>query len=639
MAITATTTLATECEEKSTRVPSEENSLSISELIRTRHKSDRKHIITVDGEGVTVNKRHYYRLLAASNGDYIERADEITTTEAFDFLLRLKRETHTAYLICGFSLNYDINEWLVSVPRETVERLLKDGVARWRYYIMRWKPGKTFYIKDRRDSKSVTIYDVFGFFQCSFVRALRDWKVGTPDVVERIASMKEKRGEFDKVDTALVRAYCFEECELLVALVQRLIEAVNNAEIPVTQWYGVGALASGMLKKFGAKKHIAIPPESMSTPILSAYFGGRFEIAGTGHFGKVYTYDIKSAYPNVARFLPCLAHTEFIHTTEYLSTLQGLWHVRWDIAGNPRWGPFPYRTERKAIIYPLNGEGWYYADEIRAAKQIYGDSIQVVDGFVFKTSCGERPFAFIDDVYAVRQRYEAAGDFAHKALKLALNALYGKTAQSIGGKKVPPYQSYIWAGMITSGTRAIILSAMNKSTDIISIATDGIISTSEIPSLLIGKALGNWERKDFDECFLVQPGIYRLTTTTEKVEHTRGFGSKETDFDAIERDYARNPLGRHKYTTTRFIGAAGAMASKEFANVWRQWTEQKRVINFVPWSRFIVDYGAAQAGIEPIWTRASVLPRIQPSTPYTPKMTWLDSWLEDVDVLIDMDQP
>jgi len=605
---------------------------------KQRHKSDRKQIVTVDGEGVTIKGRHYYRLLAASNGDYVERSDSITTVDAFDFLLRIKQPTHRAYLICGFSLNYDINMWLVSVPKETVEKLLVDGVARWRYYIMRWKPGKTFYVKDRRSGKSVTVYDVFGFFQCSFVKALEDWKVTTPDVVSRIASMKEKRGEFDKVDAALVKAYCFEECSLLVLLVQRLIDAVNHAEIPCHQWYGVGALASGLLKKFGAKAHLAPPPDEMRLPILSAYFGGRFEIAGTGHFGKVYTYDIKSAYPSVARFLPCLAHTRFNLTRKYDSGVTALWHVTWNVPKS-RWGPFPWRTERKSILYPLNGEGWYYSKEVAAARKIFGNAIKVVEGFVFETDCPDKPFAFIDDVYKERQRLEAAGDFANKALKLALNALYGKTAQSIGGKRVPPYQSYIWAGMITSGTRAQILDAIRVSDDVISIATDGIVSRSPIPSLYVGKQLGEWERKDFDECFLVQPGIYRLSATTNVVEHTRGFGSKETNFDAVERDFARNPMGKHSYETTRFIGAAGALAAKEFKSVWGQWVKQKRTINFVPWSRFIANIAAASAGIEPIWTDASRLPVTQPSLPYEPKTHWLESWLEDVELVIDLEQP
>lgn len=623
-------------------VPSTDTAISFTAALGKKHKSDRKTIIAVDGEGVTRERTHYYTLLAASNGEYIERADEITTVEALDFLTGLKKDTHRNYLVCGFSLNYDINMWLRDLPREAIERLLKEGKTYWRWYVIHYKPGKTFYVKDRRNGRAVTVYDVFGFYQCSFVKALKDWKVGTPDVVERIASMKEKRGEFDKVDAALVKVYCFEECELLVQLVERLIAAVNRADIPCSQWYGVGALASGMLKKYGAKAYMQPPPLEMQTPILSAYFGGRFEIAGTGHFGAVWTYDIKSAYPSVARSLPCLAHSSFRYSKRYDANARALWHCKWDVDKSNRWGPFPWRTAKRQILYPLNGEGWYWSREVTAAKALYGNQIRIVEGYILETSCEHRPFFFIDDVYKVRRQYEAAGDFAHKALKLSLNALYGKTAQGIGGKKVPPYQSYIWSGMITAGCRAQILDAMRKCRNIISVATDGIIATEPI-DLPLGKELGQWEFEKFDQCFLVQPGIYRLTTTTNgvyiKVEHTRGFGSKETDFDAIERDYARNPLGKHKYSATRFIGASAAMAHKDYGRYWRKWIEQQRVINFYPYQRFVIDLGAAQAGIEPIWTQPATLAQVEPSTPYEPKQSWLDSWLNDVDLLIDLDQP
>src|SRR5439155_17384890 len=84
------------------------------------------------------------------------------------------------------------------------------------------------------------------------------------------------------------------------------------------------------------------------------------------------------------------------------------------------------------IHYPTNGEGWYWDGEVAEAMKLHPKGIQIREGVQIVPQCDHKPFAFIDDTYAERQRLEAQGDYANKTLKLALNALYGKTAQSIG---------------------------------------------------------------------------------------------------------------------------------------------------------------------------------------------------------------
>src|SRR5437660_9483876 len=87
-----------------------------------------------------------------------------------------------------------------------------------------------------------------------------------------------------------------------------------------------------------------------------------------------------------------------------------------------------------------------------------------------------KPFSFIPDVYAYRQQLIQEGSGAEKALKLAINSLYGKTAQSVGystdrNRGKPPYHNMVVAGMTTSKTRAKLMeAAMQKPDSVIMLA-------------------------------------------------------------------------------------------------------------------------------------------------------------------------
>lgn len=605
--------------------------------LNKRSKTSEKTIVAIDGEGVTINGDHFYTLLHASDGTFVE-ADNLSTVQCFEFLLQLKRYKDVPYLFAGFSINYDVNMWLKDLDAKRLAKLAEHESVWWNGYRITYKPSRMFSLRHRATKRSILIYDVFGFFQTSFVKALEDWGVGEPAQISRIAAMKDKRGTFDLTESASVRDYCAEECSLLVSLIRRLIESTRTAEIPCKQWYGAGALAAAMMEKFRVRDFIARPPKRFETAILSAYFGGRFEIRCSGEVGKVYGYDIKSAYPAVARSLPCLKHTTYAVVKKYDAKKLALWHVRWN-TNSDLWTPFPWRNERRRILYPINGEGWYWSVEVAAAMRAFPNQIEVLDGITLTQTCNERPpFAFIDEVYAHRRRMEASGDFANKTLKLGLNSLYGKTAQSIGHKKKsPPFQSYMWAGMITAGCRAQILDAIAEDAEsVISIATDGILSLRPIPTLKKGKSLGEWDASEWDSAFLIQPGIYRLANATTIIEHTRGFGKKETGWEDIIASFNRNPLGRHRYKATRFVGLRAAMAHADYTPYWRKWITSERDIKFYPESRFLLDLEHQE---QPLLHIPPRLASIVPSTPYVPKMRWDDSWSDDKEALLDLEQP
>jgi hypothetical protein len=129
-----------------------------------------------------------------------------------------------------------------------------------------------------------------------------------------------------------------------------------------------------------------------------------------------------------------------------------------------------------------------------------------------------------------------------------MNSCYGKLAQSVGNAL---FQSWIWAGMITSGCRAQILQMMGMHEDmsnLLMIATDGIVTREKlnppkplptgtgigIPTLnkktgeyeSISKPLGGWENKPSPNgMFMARPGIYfPLAPTENEIAQVRARG-------------------------------------------------------------------------------------------------------------------
>jgi hypothetical protein len=207
--------------------------------------------------------------------------------------------------------------------------------------------------------------------------------------------------------------------------------------------------------------------------------------------------------------------------------------------GCASWGPFPFRLDDGSIAFPrASGGGWIWSAEYLAGKKLF-PSVKFREAWIYKTSCKHRPFADIPRFYLERLRLGKDGPGL--VLKLAMNSIYGKTAQSIGDN--PPFQSWVWAGMITSGTRAQLLELMgqHRSLDnVIMVATDGLYSTEKIRTPRPRntgtfravdkdgkkKPLGGWEMKVVDRgMFAARPGIYfPLAPTEADVSQVRARG-------------------------------------------------------------------------------------------------------------------
>ena len=560
--------------------------------------------MSIDGESVTDAQGHRYVMLCASNGSYIENADGLTTVDCFEFLLDLKRRYPHRTLV-AFGLNYDVNMMLkgrqsdgssTGPGKPSLELLVKDRAASLvlgnSIYEVTWIPSKFVSI---RSDVTADVSDVFGFFQSSFLTALKDWQVRDIDgAIERIESGKADRSDFQVTDMPEMRAYCITECEMLDELCDRLQDSLRTAGLHVSRWIGAGSVGQAMIRKYDVLKHhvpdYTLAPE-LEEAVMYAYAGGRFEMFRQGYFDQCYNYDIISAYPNECLSLPTL-YGKWDRRKRYdPSKPYALWLCKWDLPDGRKIMPFPVRYKGN-MYYPFQGMGWYWANEVAAAIAMHPE-IEVIQGYVFNPVSDVKPFAFLQEVWAKRKEAKEQGLASQKAYKLGMNSLYGKLAQGRGyGGTIPKQRSFVWAGMITSGTRARLLQMMlGQEDNVIAVATDGVFYESD-PGMATGSELGELELGKVSEFYQLMNGIYY--SPNAKIR-TRGHSPKELEWDSITAIWDEEKFeGIYNYTTRRFVGLQAAILRKDFS-VWATWAEtDRRVLLSQHFRKYLSDEGHRQ---------------------------------------------
>jgi len=478
-------------------------------------------------------------------------------------------------------------------------------------------------------SQTITLYDVIGFFQSNFLGAIKGFLGEDYPDYERIRAGKAKRNEFASESMEDILAYTQAELRALVQIMDRVRQGFRECDITIRQWIGAGAAGLAVLNKHHVREHIQIrkgkewvvplarEPGPLRDAIYHGYFGGRIEAIKFGYHrpshGTIYNYDINSAYPYAMLEMPSLAGGRWLHRAGSHAIYDlpnfAIFHVKWRsptrIADHLPFGPFPYREglrPKGAVYFPERGEGWYWRPEVEAAIQgesISGVTIEIIEGYGLEPATDEKPFAFLAEYYTRRQAIVAetkrsgVPNMTEKALKLALNSCYGKTAQTIGGSEYrpPKHHALEWAGWTTSHTRAqLYTAALMAPSHIIAMATDGIWSHAplDLPMTPGDKRLGEWEGKELDELLIIQPGFYWYGRQKKRGIHCRGVTRVSEDSpdhgawldstmeQAIEA--MRSGAESVSFPSRRFLTMGAALASRDRFTRWCEWIDDDREI-------------------------------------------------------------
>lgn len=478
--------------------------------------------IAWDGEGYsTEDGDHHYMLFGNSEGEYIKGTD-LGYVKCFELLLNAPAGNHVIY-----GGDYDVIMMTKDMPFKVLDRLLKGKPVRHNGYRMEWFRRKYFKLSHKETKRAIILYDVLTFFSTSFVKACREYLDLSEADLDRMHQMKLRRDTFTPDDPAII-AYWQNELAWLVDLMERLRELLTEVGIRPTGWHGPGAVASSLLRSKGISSYIGqSQPDHIVDLAERAYYGGRFEQFKVGHvYGKVYEYDIRSAYPKAITHLPSLAHVEWQHEAvidERTHSLNpyGLYCVSWKLPKHPlEIGVLPWRTDKGNVFYPLRGHrSWYWGIEVLNLVMHYtpGKHYRIHEAYIPTFHDKTKPFAWVQEMYDARARMKAEGNPAQLALKLGMNSLYGKLAQSKGAKKdeqgiwhKPRWHQIIWAGWITAYTRHEIYEmARRNKMGLVAIETDAVfVHRRELVDIDIGTGLGQWERTELDDVLYVQSGVY-----------------------------------------------------------------------------------------------------------------------------------
>lgn len=567
---------------------------------KARSRWDQRNIVGWDGEGAEVDGVHVYNLMANSEGHYIHNDEGLPTETCLEFMLH--HNTHSAINVI-FSGGYDVNMILRDLPRHRVEELWKEGRVHWNGYRITYKPRKVFSVarvdptKKSGYDRSFVLWDVFGFYQSSFVKACRKWLVDS-DVIEQIDAMKQRRSEFTTGDFDQILRYCLQECGLLVLLVQELFKALDKAGIRLSRFDGAGAIAGSMLRDNNIRHHIPRPDDEIYRAIQRSYAGGRIEAVRVGNYeGPVWKYDINSAYPSAALLCPSWRDATWQREERPdPQAIASLVAVEYSYETEQPFYPLFFRAHDGTILFPRTGAGLYWLSEFRNLERFFTEGIDY--NILYTLNCysphpEDRPLAWLRQAYETRLELKRQGDMAQEAIKLGINSVYGKFAQQEGytpgipgvrDERFPTYHNLAWASLITAHTRSLMYeTAVRTPEQTVAFATDAVINTGPIRGVDVGDGLGQWSLETYAGCTLVQAGVYWL-----KDEDTGEWYSKYRGFDAgsLSREHVLHAWETGDttlpVTLTRFVGMGSALARTDFDKIWRTWHKEDRTLDLSP---------------------------------------------------------
>lgn len=548
-----------------------------------------QHVLDWDDDGNEiwrVEKVHHYVLISVGAESLHNHGKMLTHEQIFSFLWQ-QYEANPRAAFVGFFLGYDFTNWLKTIPVHAAKSLLtKEGIAKrkpregqgkmmpwpvrdghwgykdgqrkvlgtkWEFDILGTKrfklrpyvapediPTRTVTKKDgtqeiqRIPRPWMYICDTGSFFQTSFLNAInpKEW-------VDPIATEEEyaiiERGKAHRQDAKFdldMIVYNTLENEILARVMQRVHQGflADGIVLNRQQWFGPGQAAQAWMKLIGVPTGEQIResvPKYARDAARKTYYGGWFEIFNHGPVpGESYAYDINSAYPAVIAKLPCLLHgtwSQGVGQPKRIPT-GALRMIYATVKGNDPWtGAMPHRNRDGSILRPSETRGWYWWHEVQASKSAgLIRKIDVHEWIEYQPCNCAPPMASIANLYEGRLKV-GKNTAAGKGKKLVYNSAYGKLAQSVGE---PRFSNPIWASLITSGCRTMILNAIathpTRTKSLLMIATDGIVFKEPHPTLDIHKTrLGAWDDDTYHNLSLFMPGLYWDDKTRSDVKEKR----------------------------------------------------------------------------------------------------------------------
>lgn len=445
---------------------------------------------------------------------------------------------------CCWNADYDIQALLKLLSRTPNEDLWKLTRVDYGRYRIRYVPSKfctvgLIHAKKKNAKTLFTIYDLMQFYATSLEKASRKvlgrgkqtagvkWQDLLPTLQRGPSGKAAQILDYCRTDAALVE-------EMYLHSKEQFDQAGVNFEKPIS-------CASIAVQKFSKVMSHDVPRE-INNVFEKTYRGGRIECLKVGFFPRAYLYDIHSAYPSSmagltesrGSWIPVLK--EGPRTDAIYAAI----HVRMAVDKNEYRCPVAVSGETQ-LMYPTGAwSQWVDLDTYRLLES-RGMIQKIVKGYQLVNTSDTKPFKELANLYLERQRHPEQS----WALKVIMNALYGKVAQRIKKWVRSPHvdrdaeawrgefwtrreqwtkrTNFVYASAITSQIRKRLYLEIPPA-DCIFYATDGVMTTKPIP-INSGSGIGEWSVGEpvYDLC-VVGSGVYTYREASGTVRtKVRGF--------------------------------------------------------------------------------------------------------------------
>lgn len=472
--------------------------------------------------GLDTETHHGKVVLIATPRQYLE-VWRYRAREQWHVLIEWLRLQDSRF-VC-WNADYDIQSALKLLDRDTNDTLLRRTSSAYGRYRTRYVPSKFFRVGlvHGKQTKTVfTVYDLMQFYGCSLEKAA--WRLlgegkGSPGCEwSELYSVLRAGGRRARE----ILDYCQRDASLVERIYEKSKAAMEAAGVHFEKPISCASIA---VQKFSKSMAHDVPHE-INRAFEKTYRGGRIECLRVGYFPRAYLPDIHSAYPSVMADLAAtsgqwLAVEKTIRPDAIYAAVQ----VALAVPRSYYRCPLPVKGETQ-LMYPYGQ--WSQWVDLQTYRVLENEGLvqKIKRGFQLVASEGiKKPFAALAEMYQERLRQPAQT----WALKIIMNALYGKVAERIG-KWFPAVfvnreseawrgnfwqrreqwtkrTNFVYASAITAGIRLRMYREIPPE-DAIFYATDGVMLLKPV-KLGTGPGLGEWsEPEEVRDLVVVGSGVY-----------------------------------------------------------------------------------------------------------------------------------
>lgn len=409
----------------------------------------------------------------------------------------------------AYNLSYDESALIKTLPMELINELWIEGKAHYGKYTITVIPKKLLSVSDGKNA--IHIYDMLNFYGGSLDKNARLYLQESkrdvnpqyfyPPIIQRYWH--------------LIGKYCIHDAVLVKRLADHIIGMFEQLGITPKKLYSTAYVSYQYFRQkctYVTVKRYWEKYREVLDYAMQSYNGGKFEVTYKGT-GKMYEYDIVSAYPYEISRLLDISYARVEHDNRYRKgETYGFYKVRMKI---PQSLPSPVAVKFGTVnVYPVGeiqkvitkGEYEYLIN--------HGADITIESAY--HLYCDKKRYPYRNEINHImelkREAKRTGNALQYHTVKILMNSLYGKFVQLIyDGEKWKAGANWnpIYGSIITANCRLRIADLQRQYDSVIAVHTDSVISLEPLPYGENG-GLGDLIYETEGNGILLGSGIYQI---------------------------------------------------------------------------------------------------------------------------------